>query len=58
MTTRTASIDQTVNANGIKIHYLERGDTRSTPMVLLHGLRGHGHSWDDISALQKKGVIL
>jgi pimeloyl-ACP methyl ester carboxylesterase len=50
MIARTESQDKTVNANGINIHYLERGDTRLTPMVLLHGLRGHGHSWDDISA--------
>jgi len=50
MTTRTQSQEGTVNVNGINIHYLERGDTRSTPMVLLHGLRGHGHSWDDIAA--------
>ena len=50
MITRTQSQEGTVNVNGINIHYLERGDTRSTPMVLLHGLRGHGHSWDDIAA--------
>jgi esterase len=38
-----------VKANGINIHYLEWGDPKARPVVLLHGLRGHGHSWDDFS---------
>ena len=50
MTTRVEPQDKTVNANGLNIHYLDRGNPSATPMVLLHGLRGHGHSWDDISA--------
>jgi len=38
-----------VKANGINIHYLEWGDPKAPPVVLLHGLRGHAHAWDDFS---------
>ena len=50
MTTRVQPIDKTVSANGLKLHYLDWGTTGKTPMLLLHGLRGHSHSWDDVSA--------
>lgn len=50
MTTEVKPQDKTVSANGIKINYLDWGNPTATPMVLLHGLRGHRHSWDDISA--------
>ena len=50
MTTEVKPQDKTVNANGLNIHYLDWGNPTATPMVLLHGLRGHAHSWDDISA--------
>jgi pimeloyl-ACP methyl ester carboxylesterase len=39
-----------VRANGINIHYLEWGPANGKAIVLLHGLRGHAHSWDDVSA--------
>src|SRR2546425_13296751 len=41
---------KTVMANGLKLHYLDWGSPDTPPMVLLHGLRGHAHSWDDFSA--------
>ena len=50
MTTRVQPQDKTVNANGITISYLDWGNAGQTPMVLLHGLRGHRHSWDDFSS--------
>ena len=50
MTTRVKPQDKTVTANGLKLHYLDWGAPEKTDMVLLHGLRGHGHSWDDVSA--------
>jgi len=37
-------------ANGLKLHYLDWEAPDNPPMVLLHGLRGHAHSWDDFSA--------
>src|SRR5215813_1970934 len=42
--------DKTVMANGLKLHYLDWGAAENPPMVLLHGLRGHAHWWDDFSA--------
>ena len=42
--------DKTVMANGLKLHYLDWGSPDNPPMVLLHGLRGHAHSWDNFSA--------
>jgi len=50
MTTRVQPKDRTVTANGLKLHYLDWGTVGSPVMVLLHGLRGHAHSWDDVSA--------
>ncbi len=50
MTTRVQPQDRTVTANGIRINYLDWGNAGKTPMVLLHGLRGHRHSWDDFSS--------
>jgi esterase len=48
-----------VKANGINIHYLEWGDPKAPPVVLLHGLRGHAHSWDDFSlALSAKYRVI
>ena len=50
MTTQVQPKDKTVTVNGLKLHYLDWGTAGKTPMLLLHGLRGHSHSWDDVSA--------
>jgi len=50
MTTQVQPKDQTVNVNGINLHYLDWGNEGNPVVVLLHGLRGHAHSWDDVSA--------
>jgi len=50
MTTKVQPQDKTVSANGLNLHYLDWGGDGKTKMVLLHGLRGHAHSWDDFSA--------
>ena len=50
MTTQVQPVDQTVSANGINLHYLDWGNTSAQPVLLVHGLRGHAHSWDDVSA--------
>jgi pimeloyl-ACP methyl ester carboxylesterase len=42
--------DKTVTANGLTLHYLDWGSAGQPPIVLLHGLRGHAHAWDDFSA--------
>jgi len=53
MTTRVQPRGKTVVINGLKLHYLDWGPSAEgsgkPPMVLLHGLRGHAHSWDDVS---------
>ena len=50
MATQVKPQDKTVTANGLKLHYLDWGTAGKPYMVLLHGLRGHAHSWDDVSA--------
>lgn len=50
MTTQVQPKDQMVNVNGINLHYLDWGNEGNPVVVLLHGLRGHAHSWDDVSA--------
>jgi pimeloyl-ACP methyl ester carboxylesterase len=42
--------DKTVTANGLRLHYLDWGTPGNPPIILLHGLRGHAHAWDDFSA--------
>ncbi len=49
MTTQVQPQDKTVTVNGLKLHYLDWGAEGKPMMVLLHGLRGHAHSWDDVS---------
>ena len=41
--------DKRVTVNGLQLHYLDWGTTGKPPLVLLHGLRGHAHSWDGFS---------
>ena len=41
---------QFVDVDGLSMHYLDWGNPAQTTIVLLHGLRGHAHSWDDVSA--------
>ena len=50
MATQVQPMDKTVKANGLNLHYLDWGNEGQPPMVLLHGLRGHAHSWDDVAA--------
>jgi pimeloyl-ACP methyl ester carboxylesterase len=50
MATQVQPKDKTVLVNGLKLHYLDWGNDTQIPMLLVHGLRGHAHSWDDVSA--------
>jgi pimeloyl-ACP methyl ester carboxylesterase len=50
MTTHVHPKDKTIPVNGLKLHYLDWGTAGRPVMVLLHGLRGHAHAWDDVSA--------
>ena len=46
MSTQVKFKDGTLEANGLKFHYLDWGDPSASPIVCLHGLRGHAHTWD------------
>lgn len=50
MTTALQPADAMLMVNGMNIHYLDWGAPGKPPMILLHGLRGHCHSWDDVAA--------
>ena len=49
MATSVQPKDQTINVNGINLHYLDWGNEGKPKVLLLHGLRGHSHSWDDVA---------
>ncbi len=50
MTTQVQPQSKTVTANGHTLHYLDWGTAGQPVALLVHGLRGHAHSWDDVSA--------
>lgn len=50
MTTKVRPQDKKVNANGLSLRYLGWGTAGKPVVLLLHGIRGHAHSWDDVSA--------
>src|SRR5688572_1723478 len=37
------------DVRGIRFHWLEWGEAPSPPLVLLHGLTGHAHTWDHMA---------
>jgi len=41
--------DRTIVANGLPLHYLEWGDAAKPPIVLLHGIARHAHTFDHIA---------
>lgn len=38
--------DRFIEANGLRLHYLDWGNDAAPPMLLLHGFSGHAHTWD------------
>ena len=50
MTTTVQPADVMVTCNGMNFHYLDWGNQGAPVMLLLHGLRGHCRSWDDVAA--------
>jgi pimeloyl-ACP methyl ester carboxylesterase len=54
MTTAIDPRERTVEARGLRFHYVEWGDPASPAIVLLHGLSSMGRIWDPLgSTLQK-----
>jgi len=49
MATSVQPKEKSVNVNGINLNYLDWGTEGKPKVLLLHGLRGHRHSWDDVS---------
>ena len=41
--------DRFVDANGLRFHYLEWGDSSKPTVLMLHGVSQQAHSWDFIS---------
>ena len=51
--------DKYLNIGDLELHYLEWGLDTNPTVILLHGLRGHAHSWDEVSnALKDKFHVL
>lgn len=42
--------DGSVTVNGLLLHYLDWGGPKERPLVLIHGLTGFAHTWDDWAA--------
>jgi pimeloyl-ACP methyl ester carboxylesterase len=42
--------DKSTTINGLKLHYLDWGNTKQQTMILLHGFIAHAHSWDGFAA--------
>ncbi len=41
--------DEYLDVNGIRLHYLDWGNVRHQPMLLLHGFMAHAHVWDEFA---------
>jgi len=46
----TTYVDRFATVNGLLIHYLEWGDTAKPPLLMLHGIARHAHTFDHIAA--------
>jgi pimeloyl-ACP methyl ester carboxylesterase len=45
----TPYADRYATVNGLRMHYLEWGDPAKPPMILLHGIARHAHTFDHIA---------
>jgi len=41
--------DVYLDANGLRFHYIDWGNTDHPPMLLLHGFMAHAHVWDEFA---------
>ena len=47
---RTAeAIDRFVKVGDLNLHYLEWGDAGTPPVVMIHGLTGNAHAFDNLA---------
>ncbi|MBI4310757.1 MAG: alpha/beta fold hydrolase, partial [Chloroflexi bacterium] len=42
-------MDRYAIVNGLRLHCLDWGNGGATPLLLLHGQRGHAHTWDAVA---------
>jgi pimeloyl-ACP methyl ester carboxylesterase len=49
MATQTTATNGYVQANGLKLHYLEWGLVTAEPIIMLHGLRGSARTWESVA---------
>ena len=47
MAKTTEPNEKYLNVNGIRFHYLDWGNYKLQPILLLHGFMAHAHVWDD-----------
>ena len=38
--------EHTIDSRGLKIHYVEWGEGKGDPLILIHGFLDHARSWD------------
>ena len=50
MVTHTAPVDRFVEVNGLRLHYLDWGGSSENLLLLLHGISGNCHAWDDFAS--------
>lgn len=41
--------DRYTTIHGLRFHYLDWGNEHNQPLILLHGLMGHAHVWDNLA---------
>ena len=44
-----AYADKYANVNGLRLHYLDWGSPEKPPMILLHGIARHAHTFDHLA---------
>ena len=46
---QTPYADRFATVNGLRLHYLEWGDAAKPPLILLHGIARHAHTFDHLA---------
>ncbi len=42
-------LDRYLDLNGLRLHYLDWGESKKQPLLMLHGFMAHAHSWDEFA---------
>ena len=51
MTMQAVATDKFVTVNGLRIHYVDWGNTGAMPLIMLHGLRSFARTWDGVATV-------